>query len=188
MARETILGGIIDFFERMGIYDVVLPFLLVFSIMFAILEKTRVFGTERVGKEEYSRKNINAMVSFVTAFLVIASSKLVEAITQISSRMIILLLLIVFFLMMVGTFYTKEEIEKKGVALEGKWRNFFMVLFFISIVLIFLDSLKSGERTWLKVFTDWLNQFWTSTAVASIILIIVLIFFMFYITKEEAKT
>ena len=39
--REVLL-----FFEQIGIYDVVLPFLLVFTIVFAILEKTKLFGTE----------------------------------------------------------------------------------------------------------------------------------------------
>ena len=31
----------IDFFGQVGVYDVILPFLLVFTIMFAILEKTK---------------------------------------------------------------------------------------------------------------------------------------------------
>ena len=33
---------VINFFGEIGLYDVVLPFLLVFAIVFAILEKTKV--------------------------------------------------------------------------------------------------------------------------------------------------
>ena len=40
--RETII-----FFEELGVYDVILPFLLVFCIVFAILEKSKIFGTEK---------------------------------------------------------------------------------------------------------------------------------------------
>ena len=45
MVEQSVFRGIIEFFEKIGIYDVVLPFLLVFTIVFAILEKTKVFGT-----------------------------------------------------------------------------------------------------------------------------------------------
>ena len=57
---ETVLGGVIGFFQRIGIYDVVLPFLLTFTIVFAILEKTRVFGVEKIEGADYPRKNLNS--------------------------------------------------------------------------------------------------------------------------------
>src|SRR5574341_1471553 len=148
---ETVLGGVLEFFKELGIYDVVLPFILVFTIMFAILERTKIFGTE--GEKKYTKKNLNAMVSFVIAFLVVASSKLVEAITKVSSEIIVLLLLVVFFLMMVGSFYTSKEIEEKGVSLEGAWRTGFMIFIAIAILFIFLDAIVAEDgRTWLEVF------------------------------------
>ncbi|MEM3154041.1 MAG: hypothetical protein QW165_00540 [Candidatus Woesearchaeota archaeon] len=181
---ETVLGGVLDFFRELGIYDVVLPFILVFTIMFAILERTKIFGTE--GEKKYTKKNLNAMVAFVVAFLVVASSKLVEAITKVSSEIIVLLLLIVFFLMLVGTFYTTEEIEKKGVSLEGPWRLGFMIFIAIAILFIFLDAITTEDgRTWLEVFWDWLSQFYTNTAVAAIVLIIAVIIFVYFVTKGK---
>ena len=45
---ETAFGSVIVFFQDLGMYDVVLPFLLVFAIVYAILEKTKVFGTEEI--------------------------------------------------------------------------------------------------------------------------------------------
>ena len=44
--KQSVFRDVIDFFFQLGIYDVILPFLLIFTIVFAILEKTRVFGTE----------------------------------------------------------------------------------------------------------------------------------------------
>ena len=55
MVRESVLGGVIDVFERIGVYDVVLPFILVFTIVFAILEKTRVLGVEVYGDKEWDK-------------------------------------------------------------------------------------------------------------------------------------
>ena len=97
--------GIIDFFAEIGLYDVVLPFLLVFTIVFAIFEKTRVLGTEEHDGHKISKKNLNAIASFVIAFLVIASSELVEIITTVSSQAVVLLFLSVLFLLLLGSFY-----------------------------------------------------------------------------------
>ncbi len=187
---ETVLGGVLNFFRDLGVYDIVLPFILVYTIMFAILERTKLFGTETIKGEAHTKKNLNAMVSFVVAFLVVASSKLVETITAISSQIIVLLLLVVFFLMLVGSFVSKEELEKKGVggALERGWRILFGVIIFIGIAFIFLDAIKleTGE-SWLEVFIGFLLQFYTNTAVAALVLIIAVILFMYWIAKEPKK-
>nr|MBC8443979.1 hypothetical protein [Candidatus Woesearchaeota archaeon] len=97
--------GVLEFFQDLGVYDVILPFLLIFTIVFAILEKAKVFGTEEIDGTKYTKKNLNAMASFVISFLVIASSQLVEIITTVSSQMVILLLLSIFFLILIGSFY-----------------------------------------------------------------------------------
>ncbi len=190
MPEETVLSGVIAFFQKIGVYDVVLPFLLVFTITFAILEKTKIFGMEKVktaeGKyEEFTRKNLNAMASFVIGFLVIASSKLVETITQVSSQIVVLLLLSVFFLLLVGTFFEKGE----DVALKGGWKTTFMVIMFLGIVLVFLNAIKTPDGlSWLAVLVDFISQFFTSTGVAAIILLIVIVLFVYWITKKPKES
>lgn len=184
----TVLGNVIDFFHRLGVYDVLLPFLLVFTVMFAILEKTKLFGVEG-DKGQYTKKNLNAMVSFVTAFLVVASSQLVAVITQVSAQIIVLLLLIVFFLMLVGTFYKKEDIEKKGVSLKGTWKIGFMVFIAICLILIFLNAIETADGdTWLEIFWWWLAGAATDPSVGAIILIIVLIIFMLWVIKPSKES
>ena len=168
----------------LGVYDVVLPFLLCFTIVFAILEKTKVLGEEKVGKDEkVPRKNLNAMVAFTTAFFVIASAQLVEVLTQVSGQVVILLMLGVFFLMLVGSFYEKKEWE------EGKlgWpRITFMIIMFVGIIVIFMNAIEtdSGE-SWWDYSWNWLDANWSSPEIASIILIIGIIIFMMWVTKSE---
>ena len=65
MADTTGFRGVIVFLEKLGVYDVVLPFLLVFTIVFAILEKTRVLGTDDIDGKPWPKKNLNAVVAFV---------------------------------------------------------------------------------------------------------------------------
>lgn len=177
MATESSLRGVIEFFNKLGVYDVVLPFLLVFAIVFAILEKTRVLGMEEIGGTKYTKKNLNAIVSFVVAFLVVASTKLVSVINEALANIVLLLLLIVFFLVLVGVFFKEGE----GVFLEkGGWRTTFMVIAFVGIILIFLDALD-----WLNSLTDFLKSHWQTDWVASLILLIFIVIFMWYITKDQ---
>ncbi len=184
MAEISTFREVIEFFDRIGIYDVILPFLLVFTIVFAILEKTKVFGTEKIGDKTVSRKNLNSMVSFVISFLVIASSKLVEIITTVSSQMVILLLLSILFLLLVGSFWKEGE----GVFLEGGWRALFMIIMFVGIVIIFLNAIKTENgKSWWEWFWDYIYDNWSSTAVASIILVLVMIFFVWYIVRAPKE-
>jgi hypothetical membrane protein len=184
MAEESIFRGVIEFFADVGLYDVVLPFLLVFTIVFAILEKTKIFGVEEISGKKYTKKNLNAMMAFVMAFFVVASSRLVQVITDVSANTVVLLLLSVLFLLLVGSFYK----EGTGVFLEGGWKVFFMFIMFIGIVIIFLNAIKvSSGDSWLEVFWDYVSGGRTSNAIGSIILIIVIVLFMVYIVKEPKK-
>lgn len=182
MTQHSVLGRVIGFLDALGIYDVVLPFLLVFTLVYAILERTRVLGTEKVDKEVIPRKNLNAMAAFVIAFMTLASSRLVEALTQFSAQMVLLLFLGVFFLLLVGTFYKEGE----PVILEGGWKNTFMWIMFIGIAIVFLSSIKTETgMSWLDVLFDYISQFTTSVEVAAVILIIFVVLIVRYITTGE---
>ena len=38
---DTVLGGTIEFLQDFGFFDVILPFLLIFTITFGVLEKIK---------------------------------------------------------------------------------------------------------------------------------------------------
>ena len=172
--------GVLEFFVKLGIYDVVLPFLLVFTLVFAIMEKTRVFGIEKTKDgDEYTRKDLNSMVAFVTAFLVVASSRLVAIINETMANMVLLLMMSVCFLILIGSFM-KET--REGVYLKGRWAKFFIVIMFVGLVLIFMNALGWLEPTW-----NFLRDHYDSTMVSSLILVAGMIGFMFWVTKDPTK-
>lgn len=171
--------GVLEFFVRLGIYDVVLPFLLVFTVVFAILEKSKVFGTEKTKSGEYTRKNLNSMVAFVVAFLVVASSRLVAIINETMANMVLLLMMSVCFLILIGSFM-KET--KEGIHLKGGWQTFFIYIMFIGLVIIFLNALG-----WLEPAWNYLAAHYNSTAVASILLVGAMVGFVYWIVKEPKK-
>ena len=174
---------VIDFFDTIGLFDVVLPFLLVFTIVFALLERTKVFGVEKIEGKEYTKKNLNSVAAFVIGFLVVASSELVEIITEVSSNFVVLLFLIILFLLLVGSFFQEKP---EGVFLEGGWKTTFMVIVFIVLVFIFLDAIPSdGGDSLLDDTFDFLDGTDRGELVGSAILLILIILFVVYVTQER---
>jgi hypothetical membrane protein len=178
----SVFREVLDFFQYIGIYDVVLPFLLTFTVVFAILEKTKVLGTDMLGDRRITKKNLNSMVAFCVGFFVIASSRLVEIMTQVSSQMVVLLLLSVFFLMLVGSFYQEGE---EPFSLSDPWKMIFTLIMFVGIVCIFLMAIKTKDGTpWLTWLMNYVVKNFNSAAVASIILLALIIGFMFWVVRD----
>ncbi|MEM3126479.1 MAG: hypothetical protein QW331_00200 [Candidatus Woesearchaeota archaeon] len=180
--QQSVFRGVVDFFFKLGIYDVVLPFILVFAIIFAILEKTAVLGTEEVGGKKVTKKNLNAISAFVIAFLVIASSRLVSVINQTMAHVVVLIFLGVSFLMLVGVFMGSKEFTLTDYP---GWLQFFMVFMFVGIVLILLNALG-----WLQNLFNFIRENYQTDWVASLILLVFIVALMGWITsspKEEKK-
>jgi hypothetical protein len=175
-AQQSVFRGTLGFFDQIGVYDVVLPFLLIFTLVFAILEKTKAYGTEKIGGGEYTRKNLNAMTAFVSAFFVVASTQLVAIVSQVMAHTVLLLLLSICFLLLAGSFHSGA----KEFFLEGGWRTFFMVIMFVGIVLIFLNA-----TGWLQIIWEALFFKFDSVTVSSLVLVIGIILFMVYITRDS---
>ena len=129
---------VIEFFDTIGLFDVVLPFLLVFTVVFAMLEKSKVLGTEEFDGKKYTKKNLNAMAAFVISFIVVAAKEIVEIINETVAKAVVVLFFSVLFLMLIGSFH-KEE--KDPIYLQGGWKVVFMIIVFLSIVGIFLDAI-----------------------------------------------
>ncbi|MBT7903275.1 hypothetical protein HN587_05410 [Candidatus Woesearchaeota archaeon] len=176
MPQQSVFRGIIEFFGDLGVYDVILPFILVFTIVFAILEKSQVFGSEKIKDVEYTRKNLNSMAAFVIAFLVVASTRLVAIINQALAHMVLLLLVSVCFLILIGSFMKEGEV---AYLKEGWWRTSFMIAMLIGIILIFMNALGWLEPSWA-----YLINHWDSNIVGSIALMILVIVFMYFIVKS----
>ncbi|MBI4152359.1 hypothetical protein HY495_01500 [Candidatus Woesearchaeota archaeon] len=182
MVEESVFRAAIGFLDKLGVYDIILPFLLVFTLVFAILEKTKILGVEKVKDQEYTKKNINAMVAFVTAFLVIASTQLVAVINSVMANVVLLLILSICFLMLVGSFYSDKEFSLEN---SPKWVTFLMVFMFIGIILIFLNALDWLETVFGAVFLLFtsLDAEWAATT----LFLLIIIGFIWYVTHEPKR-
>ena len=176
MAQQSTFREVLVFLDKLGVYDVILPFLLVFTIFFAILEKTQILGTEKVNGEQVTRKNINSIVAFCVSFLVIASTKLVAVISETMAHVVLLLILGFSFMLLVGIFYGTGEFTLKE---HPAWISFFMILMFIGVSLILINALGWFSYV-IALFKNW-DAEWA----ASIIMFAIIIGFMVYVTWDK---
>ena len=180
MAEQTAFRGVINFLGDIGVYDVILPMLLVFTIIFAILEKTKILGTEKIDNVSVGKKNINAMVAISIAFLVVASTKLVGIINQAMANIVLLVLLSVSFLLLVGVFFKDEELD--FATKEGTWKTVMIVIMFIGLVVIFLDALG-----WLQQIFDAVKS-WPNGWIVDALFFAITAGFIYLIVREPSST
>lgn len=158
--------------ENLGLLDVLLPFLLIFTITFAVLQKSKILG-------EKSHR-FNSLVSFVLAMSAIIphvigrGPDVVVIINKALPNVSLLMIAFMMMLLLVGVF--GHDINIAGTGLEG-W------VVIVSIIVVGYTFLASANvfgspPPWL----DWLFDPETKS-----ILIAVLIFgiIVSFITKEE---
>jgi hypothetical protein len=165
--------------ESMGVSDVLLPFLLIFTIMFAIFQKAKIFGD--------GKKNINLAISVIMALMVVIPHVMhyypneaydpVNIMNNALPQVSLVVVAIIMILIIIGLF--GGEINLFGAALS-KWITFFSIG---AIVVIF-----GGSAGWWDF--GWFYSFFGSEAVSLIIILLifgVLVGFIAGGEKKEAK-
>lgn len=138
--------------EELGVLDVIVPFILVFTIVFAVLQKTKVLGTEVDGKTP--KKNFNAVIALVMALGVIIphvtgtypdGSDVVTIINNALPNVSAVLIAVVMMLLMIGVF--GGEVNFAGTSVAG-WA----VAFAVGATVIIFGS----AAQWWNL-PDWLS-------------------------------
>ena len=181
---DSVLAGTIAFFFFFCVYDVVLPFILVFTLFFAFLEKSKLLGEEVIrdsdGKEHtFTRKNFNAMIAFSVAFFVVASAQLVRIISEIMANTVIILVTGLCFMLALGITHTGKDEFK----LPDPWKKWFWGVSAAGILLILFNALG-----WLNSIYAFLVRNWNNTQVATVIMVLVFVGFIIWITAPQKTT
>ena len=153
MVAETILQS--DILTKF-----VYPFLLIFFIVFAVLEKSRVLGEKRT--------QLNAMVAFVIG-LIFVSAVFPKIVVGNLILFLTVALVIVFVVLLLWGFVASGE---KGLELGKGLKNFLMVVIGIAVVVAVLWALNVGQSFWDFLFkSSWSNTFWTNALFIAVIAI-----------------
>lgn len=173
MAEQTILQSWV--FSRF-----VLPFLLIFFIVFGILEKTKIFGTEK--------KQLNAFIAFVVGLIVVGAASPTLAI----SHMILFLtvaIVVLFVALVLWGFVAGEkglEFEKAPRAL--KW--FIGIVIVVAVIIALFWAIGTESSFFGGIFgflfeSSWSKGFWTN--LSFIVVIIIALVLVLRKTKGEGK-
>lgn len=131
--------GLFADLEGIGLFDIILPFLLIFTIAFAVINQTKILG---------ARKNIDIIVALVIALLSVRSEYLVGLLKTFLPNIAMFMIIILMFLLLVGIF-AGEKKELKGTALGiGAIVSFIFVL-----IALFFDYTDKYMN-----FPDWLRD------------------------------
>lgn len=79
--------------ERIGLTDVILPFIIIFTLVFAVLQRSKVLGVDAKGKP---RANYNAMVALVIGFFALVLVRTIDILTLFTQYTALLLVAFVF--------------------------------------------------------------------------------------------
>jgi hypothetical protein len=133
------LSESLQFMKEFGFFEVVLPLILVFAIFYGVLIVTSIFG-----EPDEKTRPLYAIISFIAAFFVIASTDVVKMINEIIPAASFMLILVVFLLMVLGMVGIRPA--KKDYFENSTWTAKFIVLILILIFLGIVDmSLESVE-------------------------------------------
>jgi hypothetical protein len=94
--------------EGSGFYEYVLPFLLVFVVLFAILEKTLILGSTGPKGEQKPKTNLNVILAVVLALVILINTELIFIMNQYLSRMAFFIVLGVMFMLVIAMFAGKD--------------------------------------------------------------------------------
>ncbi len=178
---ETPFASAMEFLDTLGAFDIVFPFLLIFTLTYGILEKTKVLGTiDTDGKEP--KHNLNAMVAFCMGFLTVATPGIVNFLNFITVWVVVIFLTIIFLVFLV--FAVHPDV---GKALSSKASKvaFTLTILGIMILIFFIGFYKDRDPGPIR---DWFANFLTSELFNTIIFFVFIIILMLIVVKGGQKS
>lgn len=163
------LYDILASLENVGAFDIALPFILIFTVSFAIMQKIQLFGAKK--------KNIDLIVSLVLALLAIRNIFLIEMLNRFLPNIAMFLIIILMFLLILGTF---------GGPLTGF--KGFMAGVAVIISLLFVIMSLSSDLSYGFVFPNFLTDFFLDYQTKSIILFVFGLVAVIYFTSAGNET
>jgi len=160
---------VVVFLDKLGMWDVIVPFILVFTVVYAVLEKTKVLGEEN--KEPKHR--FNAVAAFVIASFTLIAVDVLNVVSRFSQYIVVFLIASLCMAILL-TFLGFKDIQKHKIS---KW-----VIFPVLFVILIIGALYAFG--WLSVL-DWSA---VSRYFGVIIAFAVFLFVIWIILRGEKKS
>jgi hypothetical protein len=95
-----VFGDLLTRWEQMGFFSYVLPFLLIFSIVFGVLSKTRIFE---------DNKSINAIIALAVGFMALQWNLVPQFFSEIFPRVGVGIAVLLIMILFLGIFLPRQN-------------------------------------------------------------------------------
>ena len=129
MPYQEVFQWLVD----VGFVEVILPFLLVFTLTYAVLQRTKVLGME--GEEKAPKKKLNAMVAFVMGFFAVLATHLLNVINIMIGYLVLLMVVGLMLAIVLGL-----------AGAEGGYKNrvFIALMIVLFALFVFYGLARAG--------------------------------------------
>jgi len=136
--------------------EVILPFLLVFAVVFAILQKTKILGD--------GKKQIDAIVALVIGLLAVSFASYVGVIIQLMAFLSVALVIILVFMLLFGSMFDPGKFEMaKGLKIT------FGIIIAIAVIIAIL--IYTGAWDYLRAAVWGTGSGWLSNIIFVVLII-----------------
>ncbi|MEM7825387.1 MAG: hypothetical protein QW412_00830 [Candidatus Aenigmatarchaeota archaeon] len=170
--------GIVELLKNMGVFEFYLPFVILFGLLFGLLEKTKIIPERR----------INIIIALASAFFIMAYTPAGITLTQFFSNFFanvaVVMVTLLSFMLMIYLILPITGMKEPGFPKVAKYIVFFIVLIVLGIFI------TSGG---LKIIFPQINEIkipgleTDPQDLIIIILIVIMILVIYFVSKGEKE-
>jgi len=144
--------------EQVGVFDIILPLLLIFTVVYAILDRTKIFGEDK--------RSINAIIAIAISFFSISNLYITAffkiLFTQVALGIAILVAIILLTALLVGS---KDQ--------HG-WRLIITIMGFLVFIWMFSRAADEYQRYYgIYAFGMFTPDWWAANAAWISLLVVI---------------
>jgi len=149
--------------------ETILPFILLFTVVFAILQKAQIFGKDK--------KQIDALVALVVGLLVISFAQATGVILQMTVFLAVSLVVILVLLLLLGSFAPEGKFFDKEGPFPGWLRMTLIIVALLAVVIavVYFTGFWETLYDWVYVGTDssvFVNVLFIAIVIGAVIAVI----------------
>jgi amino acid transporter len=139
-------------FQNWVFKDYILPFLLIFALVFGVLEKTKLLGE--------GKKQVNAIISFVMAMIFVSVLYPKQIVSNMVLFLAVSLVVVLVFLMLYGLVVADK---KEGLKVETWMKWVFGILAGVAVIIAVIWASGIQIETLNLLFgQSWSKTFWSN--------------------------
>jgi hypothetical protein len=165
------ITDILNQWANIGVFSYVFPFLLIFAIVFGLLQNLKIFGAD-----EKKTKGINAVIAIALAFMALLNDYVSTFFATIFPRFGIALAIFLVVIILLGFFFRPDD--------KGKWPGAVSWVGWVLALGVVIWAWNNWSDSFLGGFGF---GYFDSTTVWSVILVGGLIGLVFWIVKSGDK-